>query len=151
MVHALSEIRRVLMPDGILIDLRPVLDRWQIEVASIRESRETGRMQDIPVGLADDEAANQSVARAAQDGWFTREQEDFFSFIYSWDSPKEMEAWIEEEWEGFIGLDEETRQATRSAWATADADARVQVKVKMLITRWRVAAQNLKDSGRSST
>ena len=151
MVHALSEIRRVLMPDGILIDLRPVLDRWQIEVASIRESRETGRMQDIPVGLADDEAANQSVARAAQDGWFTREQEDFFSFIYSWDSPKEMEAWIEEEWEGFIGLDEETRQATRSAWATADADARVQVKVKMLITRWRVAGQNFKDGGRSST
>ena len=151
MVHALSEIRRVLMPDGILIDLRPVLDRWQIEVASIRESRGTGRMQDIPVGLADDEAANQSVARAAQDGWFTREQEDFFSFIYSWDSPKEMEAWIEEEWEGFIGLDEETRQATRSAWATADADARVQVKVKMLITRWRVARQNFKDGGRSST
>lgn len=151
MVHALSEIRRVLMPDGILIDLRPVLDRWQIEVASIRESRGTGRMQDIPVGLADDEAANQSVARAAQDGWFTREQEDFFSFIYSWDSPKEMEAWIEEEWEGFIGLDEETRQATRSAWATADADTRVQVKVKMLITRWRVAGQNFKDGGRSST
>lgn len=151
MVHALSEIRRVLMPDGILIDLRPVLDRWQIEVASIRESRGTGRMQDIPVGLADDEAANQSVARAAQDGWFTREQEDFFSFIYSWDSPKEMEAWIEEEWEGFIGLDEETRQATRSAWATADVDARVQVKVKMLITRWRVAGQNFKDGGRSST
>ena len=151
MVHALSEIRRVLVPDGILIDLRPVLDRWQIEVASIRESRGTGRMQDIPVGLADDEAANQSVARAAQDGWFTREQEDFFSFIYSWDSPKEMEAWIEEEWEGFIGLDEETRQATRSTWATADADARVQVKVKMLITRWRVAGQNFKDGGRSST
>lgn len=149
MVHALSEIRRVLVPDGILIDLRPILNRWQIEVASIRERRRTGRMQDLPVGLADDEAANQSAAHAAQDGWFIREQEDFFSFIYSWDSPKEMEAWIEEEWEGFIGVDEETRQATRSVWATSDADARVQVKVKMLITRWRVAAQNLRDVGRS--
>ena len=144
MVHALSEIRRTLKPNGMLIDLRPVLARWQIEVTSIRESRETGRMQDFLVGLADDEAANQSVAHAAQNGWFTREQEDFFSFTYSWDSPKEMEEWIEEEWEGFIGLDEETKKATRSAWASADADARVQVKVKMLITRWRVAAQNLK-------
>ncbi len=144
MVHALNEIRRVLVNGGIMIDMRPILDRWQIEVASTRESRETGRMQDFPVGLADDEAANQSVAHAAQNGWFTREQEDFFSFTYSWDSPKEMEEWIEEEWEGFIGLDEETKQATRSAWASADADARVQVKVKMLITRWRGAAQNLK-------
>jgi hypothetical protein len=149
MVHALSEIRRTLKPNGILIDLRPVLDRWQIEVASTRESRETGRMQDFPVGLADDEAANQSVAHAAQNGWFTREQEDFFSFTYSWDSPKEMEEWIEEEWEGFIGLDEETKQVTRSAWALADADARVQVKVKMLITRWRTTAQNLKAASQS--
>ena len=144
MVHALSEIRRTLKPNGMLIDLRPVLDRWQIEVASTRESCETGRMRDFPIGLADDEAANQSVAHAAQNGWFTREQEVFFSFTYSWDSPKEMEEWIQEEWEGFIGLDEETKQATRSAWASAHADARVQVKVKMLITRWRAAAQNLK-------
>jgi hypothetical protein len=138
MVHALSEIRRLLIPNGLLIDLRPVLDRWQIEVASRREIRETGRMQDFPIGLADDEAANQSVASAALNRWFTLEQDEFFPFIYSWDTPKEMEEWIEEEWEGFIGLDEEAKHATRSAWASADADARVQVKMKMLIAKWKV-------------
>ena len=138
MVHALSEIRRVLIPNGILIDLRPVLDRWQIEVASMREVRETGRMEDFPVGLADDNAANQSVAHAAQNSWLTREQEEFFPFIYSWDSPNEMQEWIEDEWEGFIDLDEQTKQATRSAWASADADARVRVKMKMLIAKWKV-------------
>jgi|SRR5688572_4740388 hypothetical protein len=138
MVHALSEIRRVLIPNGILIDLRPVLDRWQIEVASMREIREMGRMQDFPVGLADDKAANQSVAHAAQNRWLTREQEEFFPFIYSWDSPNEMQEWIEDEWEGFIELDEQTKQAVRSAWASADADARVRVKVKMLIAKWKV-------------
>ena len=138
MVHALSEIRRVLIPNGILIDLRPVLDRWQIEVASMREVREIGRMHDFPVGLADDTAANQSVAHAAQNQWLIREQEEFFPFIYSWDSPSEMQEWIEDEWEGFIELDEQTKQATRSAWASADADARVRVKVKMLIAKWKV-------------
>ena len=137
MVHALSEIRRVLVPDGILIDLRPFLDRWQIEVASAREIRPTGRMQDFAAGLADDEAANQSMALAAENGWFVREREEFFPFVYSWDTPKEMEEWIEEEWEGFIGLDEETKRATRSAWAVGDGDSRVRVQVKMLITRWR--------------
>ena len=136
MVHALNEIRRVLTPEGILIDLRPVLDRWQVEVLSAREIRETGRMQDFPLGLADDEAANQSMTKAIEDKWFVREQEEFFSFVYSWDTPKEMEEWIEEEWEGFIGLDEDSKQATRSVWALADGDARVQVRVKMLITRW---------------
>ena len=137
MVHALSEIRRVLIPNGILIDLRPVLDRWQIEVASMREAREMGRMQDFPLGLADDKAANESVAHAAQNRWFTREQEEFFPFIYSWDSPNEMQKWIEDEWEGFIELDEQTKQATRSAWALGDADSFVRVSVKMLISRWR--------------
>ena len=149
MVHALDEIRRVLVDGGIMIDMRPILDRWAIEVTSARSSRGTGRVQDLPPGIADDNAANQSIAQAEQDGWFIRQDEAFFPFVYSWDTPSEMEEWIEEEWEDFIRLDEATKQATRSAWASADADARVQVNVKMLITRWRVAAQNLKAASRS--
>ena len=137
MVHALSEIRRVLVPNGILIDLRPMLSNWPIEVVSAREIRETGHIQDLPMGLADDNAANQSIAQAEQNGWFRREAEEFFPFYYAWDSPSEMEAWITEEWEDFIRLDEESKRATRSAWALGDADAIVRVKVKMLITRWK--------------
>lgn len=138
MVHALREIGRVLMPDGIFIDLRPVLGRWPIQVVTARESRETGRIQDLAPGTADDAAANRSMAQAEQDGWFFRDTEDFFPFVYSWDTPSEMEEWIETEWHGFIRLEEATKQATRAAWASADADARVQVNVKMLITRWKV-------------
>ena len=33
MVHALEEIHRTLRPGGLLIDLRPLLDRWPVEVA----------------------------------------------------------------------------------------------------------------------
>lgn len=137
MVHALEEIRRVLVPDGILIDLRPVLDRWPIEVASARESLQTGRMRDFSRGLADDEAANRAMAKAEQNGWFRRNHEEFFPYRYSWDSAGEMQQWIEDEWEGFIEVDEETWKTTRSAWALGDADSRVQVSVKMLITRWQ--------------
>ena len=137
MVHALSEIRRVLVPKGILIDLRPVLSNWPIEVVSAREIRETGRIQDLPLGLADDNAANRSIAQAEQNGWFRREAEKFFSFYYAWDSPSEMEEWITEEWEDFIQLDEDSKRATRSAWALGDADSAVRVGVKMLITRWK--------------
>lgn len=137
MVHALSEIRGVLAPHGILIDLRPILDHWSIEVESAREIRETGQVQDFPVGLADDEAANRSMMEAEQNQWFVREQEQFFPFYYSWDTPSELEEWVAEEWHDFIGLDEATKKATRSAWAIGDADSRVRVKVKMLITRWK--------------
>lgn len=142
MVHALDEIRRVLVPDGILLDIRPLMDRWKIEVTSAREVRETGRVQDFPIGLADDEAANRAIARASESGWFSRDREKFFSYCYSWDTPGEMEEWIDTEWEDFVALEEESKQATRSAWALGDADSRVQLRVKILIARWNV----LKDS-----
>jgi hypothetical protein len=138
MVHALDEIRRVLLADGIMIDLRPLQDRWHIEVTSGREVRETGRVQDYPSLLADDEAANRAMARAAANGWFTREQEEVFPYYYSWDTPSEMEEWVETEWQDFLTLSEDARRATRSVWSLADADARVQIRAKMLITRWRV-------------
>ena len=137
MVHALSEIRRVLIPNGILIDLRPLLSRWEVEVASAREPRLTGRVNDFEVGIADDTAANRSMAEAESNGWFIREREEFFPYVYSWDSPHEMEEWIDEEWNDFIGLDEAAQRSTRSAWALSDGDARVQLRMKMLIGRWR--------------
>jgi SAM-dependent methyltransferase len=137
MVHALGEIHRVLAPDGVLIDLRPLCDRWSVEVVSARETRVTGYVTDLPLGLEDDAAANRAMAQAEANGWFTREKETFFPLNYLWDTASDMEKWIDEEWENFIGLDEETRRATRSAWALGDADSRVRVRVKMLITRWK--------------
>jgi hypothetical protein len=138
MVHALSEIRRVLVPDGILIDLRPFSDEWRIEVFSARETRETGHVTPLPEGIADDEAASQAMADVESRGWFKRENEIYFPIHYVWDAASEAEKWIEEEWEGVATLGEETRRATRSAWALGDADSQVRVKVKMLITRWKV-------------
>lgn len=135
MVHALSEIRRVLVPGGVLIDLRPISDHWRIEVCSARMTKETGSVNDLPLGLADDNAANQAMSTAESRKWFQRESESFFPIHYVWDTASEMETWIDEEWENFIGLDEETRRATRSAWALSDADSQVRVKMKMLIAR----------------
>ena len=137
-MHALSEIRRVLVSDGILIDLRPITEPYSVEVISARETRPIGNLLDLPTGVADDKAADSSIAKAGENGWFIQEQSEFFPFYYSWDSPREMEEFIAEEWEDFIGLNEETKQAARSKWASADADARVRVKVKMLIAKWKV-------------
>ena len=135
MVHALNEIRRVLVPGGLLIDLRPMLDAWPVEVVSLREVRKTGHMADDPSGVADDEAANQAVAYAEEQHWFKQEAEESFVYAYSWDTPKEMEEWINEEWNDYISLDEAGWKVTRSAWALADGDARVRLKVKMVIAR----------------
>jgi hypothetical protein len=116
--------------------LRPIADQWAIEVFSARETRETGHVTDLPLGLEDDEAANQAMKEAEAKGWFQREGETFFPLHYVWDTASEMEKWVDEEWETFIGLDEDVRRVTRSAWALGDADSRVRVRAKMLIATW---------------
>jgi len=137
MVHALNEIRRVLAPNGILIDLRPMSEGRLVEVFSAREKREIGDATVLPRELDDNVAADQAMTTVESNGWFTRASEEFFPIYYVWDTANEMIEWIENEWEDFIELDEETQRATRSAWALGDADSRVRVKVKMLLTKWK--------------
>lgn len=137
MVHALDEIRRVLTSDGILIDIRPLADRWPVEVVSTVGFKETGRGDDFPEPVSDDRASNAAMQEAESRGWFKREQEDYFPFFYSWDTPSEMEEFIAEDWSDFIDLREEVKKVTRAAWALGEADSRVRIRVKILITRWR--------------
>jgi hypothetical protein len=137
MVHALEEIKRTLVPLGLLIDLRPLLGAWPVEVAWGNDYREVGRLTDLPEALADDEAANRAIDEAARRNWFTLEGGEHFSLFYSWDTANDMEKFLHEEWDGFVQLDEEVSRAAKSTWAIANADARVRVRASMLINRWK--------------
>jgi len=142
MVHALDEIRRVLKPNGILIDLRPVEDHWSVEVASMQEIKVVGLLTDMPIGKADDEAAFRAMREVESRGWFVREREEEFTFFYYWDTPSEMKEYMEEEWKDFEKMEADVYTAVQSAWAVANADARVRVREKMLITRWCKSNRN---------
>ena len=139
-MHALEEINRVLVPSGLLIDLRPLLERWPVEIAWGNGYREVGKLTDIPEALSDDEAANHAMDEAARRNWFTLERGERFSLFYSWDTASDMEQFLHEEWDSFVQLDDEVSRAAKSAWAVANADARVRVRVGMLINRWRKIA-----------
>jgi hypothetical protein len=137
MVHALEQIKRVLSLRGLLIDLRPLLERWPVEIAWGNGYRQVGRLTDLPGGLSDDEAANRAMDEVARRDWFVLEQGERFSLFYSWDTASDMEEFLREEWDGFVQLDEAVSRETKSAWAVANADARVRVRASMLINRWR--------------
>ncbi|MEK7325455.1 MAG: hypothetical protein AAB217_09400, partial [Chloroflexota bacterium] len=97
MVHALREIWRVLAPGGTLIDLRPLSARWPVEVVVNHQATVAGLVDDSP-GAPLDTAANESLAQAAREGLFTREQENSFKYLWYWDTPDEMKAYLEENW-----------------------------------------------------
>ncbi len=137
MVHALNEIHRILKPRGILIDLRPVEDNWSVEVVTSTGNQVAGKLMDMPVGIADDNAAFQAMNEVEALGWFSKEKDDEFGFFYIWDTPSEMKSYIDEEWEDFEKMDDDLYRKTSSLWASANADARVRVRVKMWIAAWK--------------
>ncbi len=136
MVHALREAQRVLASHGVLIDLRPLLDRWPVELASSAEQQVVGRATDLAGPLSDDAAANAAMARASELGQWVRELQDEFPLFYYWDTPGEMKDYITDEWSDVITVDDTVWRELKSAWATADPDTRVRLRMKMLITRY---------------
>lgn len=136
MVHALDEIRRTLKPNGVLLDLRPVEDNWQVEVVSSTGWQAAGRLSDLPAAVEDDEAAFHAMREAESNGWYVREKEKEFDFFYYWDTPSEMKEFMESEWDDFEKLEESVYRKTSSLWVSAGGDARVRVRVKMFITLW---------------
>ena len=136
MVHALREICRVLIERGIVIDLRPLTGSWPVEVVSRGRRHAAGYVTGVAEGIADDTAANEAMAKAAGEGLLRRERHELFDFCYYWNSPGEMQEYIDEEWADFVKVDADTATAVRRLWAVAEADARVSVRLTMLITRW---------------
>ncbi len=136
-MHALDEIRSVVAQGGILIDLRPLCERWPFEAAWSDGFAEAGRATDLPESLEADAAANAAMQAAENSGTLHRERRDVFPFFYYWNSPKEMQAYIEENWDDVISVESAVWSDLRSMWATANADARVRLRMKMLITRYR--------------
>jgi hypothetical protein len=136
MVHALKEIHRVLKPGCILVDLRPLADRWPVEISTKGGFLETGRVIDLPTGLGDDMAADESAQEAARLGWFMRQQEFSFPFYTYWDDPGEMISYISERWTDFLILEDVVRTATWNAWKVAGSRSRVRIKMTMLLASW---------------
>ena len=115
-----------------MIDLRPLMDEIPLEVVSNvvndvtavelpshplpsqPEVRRAGMADQLPEDRALDEAANRSIAEAEVQNWFVKEREQFFTFNYYWDSPKEMQEYVEAEWSHSITIDEEAYEILKS-------------------------------------
>jgi hypothetical protein len=127
MVDALRLARRLLTPDGLLIDLHPTASNETVEVGD----RVTGFV-DADAALRRHSAASRALEAAVSEGQFAVAATRTFDFFTYGDSIDELRDYILENWRD-TRIARETVERTRAALAAAPG-ARPRVREHVLLT-----------------
>ena len=85
MVDALTEIWRVLVPGGSLLDWRDVPVSWPLEIISSGEAQLAGNA-DISSRIQKHRSADESLDKMLDEGWFEIQSKNSFSCAWYWDT-----------------------------------------------------------------
>jgi hypothetical protein len=85
MVHALDEAHRVLVPGGILVDMRPYGLKVPLEIVQDGVSECIG-MADTSAGQPYDLAVDQTLVNGIANDMFKRKSSEFFPSAFYWDA-----------------------------------------------------------------
>jgi hypothetical protein len=89
MVHALEEIRRLLKPTGVLIDIHPAAESSPIQIHQGGKIDLAGNLS-VPQWCTDYQQADIALAEIARRGLFAVERESRFDSITYYDSAAEL-------------------------------------------------------------
>jgi len=134
MVHALTEVRRVLVPGGRLIDLRPVVSHPPVDVLGRASEARAGRLDDS-CDQADQAACDQAIEYALKQGWLRRLEGESFSYSMYWESPQEMLDYVSTRWEG-VEVPEDVVVRTQQLADVAVPPVQVRVRLTMSIVSY---------------
>jgi hypothetical protein len=91
MVHALHEARRVLRPNGLLVDLRPAAVHRRVGVIQAERYRRLAVMRET---FDDDRAADRAVREVQREGLFKYEGRAVFDCNRTLDTLDEFQEWL---------------------------------------------------------
>ena len=144
MVHALEEIRRLLKPDGFLIDIHPVAEHSAIEIHQNGIIDLVGHLE-VHQWCIDFELADEALDEIIRRGVFTVEQKGNFDTLTYYDSATEMETALKESIHKYVRegepVDEEVLQVevlalqAEEALQAAGSEAKLVLREKDHISR----------------
>lgn len=135
MVHALKEIWRVLVLDGIMIDLRPFADNWPLAVVDGGQVYDVGLLDASPGSVVDAEA-NKAVSLVLREGLFSCEYAQLFTQSLYWDTMAEMEDYIEAHWATEVLLPKSIKEKAQKILASVGVGAKLRLNLSMTIARY---------------
>lgn len=111
MVHALKEAWRVLVPQGTMVDVRPLSLDVPLEIV-YKGGCEPAGMVDMSPDLPFDIAADKAIENVIDDGFYKEIYKEQFDFAFYWQTIKGMQEDLKENWEGEVNI-------AKEVWANA--------------------------------
>jgi hypothetical protein len=136
MVHALQEVRRVLKPGGIVIDLRPICVAVPLFILTSTGWISAG-IADRGPERVDDVAANRAMRIVVRDGSFKKLRLEYFNLNYYWNDLKELKMDLEGRWKGDIVISREIWQHARRLFKNGSGQDRIWIPIRMKIARYQ--------------
>jgi hypothetical protein len=130
MVHALKEAWRVMVPLGIMMDIRPLSIDSPLEVISGEVCEFAGNV-DMSPGLKYDVAADQAIETVKKEGIFIEKQVDYFDYVNYWKTFHGMMADFEERWKDEIILPEDVIKKAEQLYKESRPNGMLRLVMRM--------------------
>jgi hypothetical protein len=137
MVHALTEIRRTLVPGGVLLDLRPYLPFGPLEWVDGDKAELLGRLDEAPFDPGDP-AADLALGEVMHQGLYTLLRTDSFRYAGYWDSVGELREYLRD-WTDVARLPRPLAGEARKALKRGAPSAQLRLQTYMVVNVMRKA------------
>ena len=136
MVHALKEAHRILVPKGIMIDVRPLSVDVPLEII-YKGGRESAGILDLSPDIDKDIAADRAIECVILDRIYKESYVEYFDFAYYWKTIKGMEEDLEDYWKDDVVVPEEVLQRARMLFKKQRPQTQMRVGVQMKLGKYR--------------
>ena len=135
MVHALKEAYRVLIPQGIMIDVRPLSVDVPLEII-YKGGSESAGIIDMSPDIDLDIAADRAIASVVKDRIFVESKVEFFDFAFYWKTLKDMQDYMEEFWKDDVIVPEEVVKQARILMGKLRPQTQIRVGIQMKLGKY---------------
>ena len=136
MVHALQEVWRVLIPHGILIDMRPICVDVPLYILTTNRWKSAGFV-DRGQERANDIASDRAIRRVIHDGLIKRIKCEYFNLNYYWTDLNELKIDVEGAWKEDVILSKENWERAQQLFAKGTGQDRVRIPIRMKISKYQ--------------